>query len=111
MLARGQNVMLGYYNNDEATEAVLQDRWLRTGDLGKLDEDGNLFIVGRSKDVIIDSNGKNIYPDEIEDLYGKVGLYQRDERRRPARRRRRRKDRGARRSGLRTRHRTRREPR
>jgi long-chain acyl-CoA synthetase len=71
VLARGQNVMLGYYNNDAATEAVLQDRWLKTGDLGKLDEDGNLFIVGRSKDVIIDSNGKNIYPDEIEDLYGK----------------------------------------
>ena len=74
VLARGQNVMLGYYNNEEATEAVLQDRWLRTGDLGKLDEDGNLFIVGRSKDVIIDSNGKNIYPDEIEDLYGKSGF-------------------------------------
>jgi long-chain acyl-CoA synthetase len=71
VLARGQNVMLGYYNNEEATEAVLQDRWLRTGDLGKLDEDGNLFIVGRSKDVIIDSNGKNIYPDEIEELYAK----------------------------------------
>ncbi|HTH51580.1 MAG TPA: AMP-binding protein, partial [Pyrinomonadaceae bacterium] len=71
VLARGQNVMAGYYNNEEATEAVLQDRWLRTGDLGKLDEDGNLYIVGRSKDVIIDSNGKNIYPDEIEDLYGK----------------------------------------
>lgn len=71
VLARGQNVMLGYYNNEEATEAVLQDRWLKTGDLGKLDEDGNLYIVGRSKDVIIDSNGKNIYPDEIEDYYGK----------------------------------------
>ncbi len=71
VLARGQNIMLGYYNNDEATEAVLHDRWLKTGDLGKLDEDGNLYIVGRSKDVIIDSNGKNIYPDEIEDLYGK----------------------------------------
>ena len=74
VLARGQNVMLGYYNNEAATDAVLQDRWLRTGDLGKLDEDGNLFIVGRSKDVIIDSNGKNIYPDEIEDLYGKSGF-------------------------------------
>ncbi len=74
VVARGQNVMLGYYNNDEATEAVLQDRWLKTGDLGKLDEDGNLFIVGRSKDVIIDSNGKNIYPDEIEDLYSKSGF-------------------------------------
>ncbi|HEX8734794.1 MAG TPA: AMP-binding protein, partial [Pyrinomonadaceae bacterium] len=71
VLARGQNIMLGYYNNEEATEAVLHDRWLRTGDLGKLDEDGNLYIVGRSKDIIIDSNGKNIYPDEIEDLYGK----------------------------------------
>ncbi len=71
VLARGQNVMLGYYNNEAATDEVLQDRWLKTGDLGKLDEDGNLYIVGRSKDVIIDSNGKNIYPDEIEDLYGK----------------------------------------
>jgi long-chain acyl-CoA synthetase len=73
VLARGQNIMLGYYNNDEATEAVLQDRWLKTGDLGRIDSDGNLFIVGRSKDVIIDSNGKNIYPDEIEDLYSKSG--------------------------------------
>jgi len=71
VLARGQNVMLGYYNNEAATETVLQDRWLKTGDLGKLDDDGNLYIVGRSKDVIIDSNGKNIYPDEIEDHYGK----------------------------------------
>ena len=71
VLARGQNIMVGYYNNEKATDAVLTDRWLKTGDLGKLDEDGNLFIVGRSKDVIIDSNGKNIYPDEIEDLYGK----------------------------------------
>ncbi len=74
VVARGQNVMLGYYKNDDATDAVMQDRWLRTGDLGRLDEDGNLYIVGRSKDVIIDSNGKNIYPDEIEDLYGKSGF-------------------------------------
>jgi long-chain acyl-CoA synthetase len=74
VLARGQNIMLGYYNNEEATEAVLQDRWLKTGDLGRIDEDGNLYIVGRSKDVIIDSNGKNIYPDEIEDLYSKSGF-------------------------------------
>lgn len=71
VLARGQNVMLGYFNNEEATKQVLQDRWLRTGDLGKIDEDGNLYIVGRSKDIIIDSNGKNIYPDEVEELYGK----------------------------------------
>ena len=74
VVARGQNVMLGYYKNDEATQAVLQDRWLRTGDLGRIDDDGNLYIVGRSKDVIIDSNGKNIYPDEIEELYGKSGF-------------------------------------
>lgn len=74
VLARGQNIMLGYYNNEEATNEVLQDRWLKTGDLGKLDDDGNLYIVGRSKDVIIDSNGKNIYPDEIEDLYGKCAF-------------------------------------
>nr|MBP7473732.1 AMP-binding protein [Pyrinomonadaceae bacterium] len=71
VIARGQNVMVGYYNNEKATDAVMTDRWLKTGDLGRLDEDGNLFIVGRSKDVIIDSNGKNIYPDEIEDHYGK----------------------------------------
>ncbi|MBC7796577.1 MAG: AMP-binding protein, partial [Pyrinomonadaceae bacterium] len=71
VIARGQNVMLGYFNNDEATSEVLQDRWLKTGDLGKIDDDGNLYIVGRSKDVIIDSNGKNIYPDEIEEIYGK----------------------------------------
>lgn len=75
VLARGQNIMLGYYKNEQATnEAVNDDRWLRTGDSGKLDEDGNLYIVGRSKDVIIDSNGKNIYPDEIEDIYGKSEL-------------------------------------
>ncbi len=71
VMARGQNVMVGYYNNDKATGAVLNDRWLKTGDLGRIDDDENLFIVGRSKDVIIDSNGKNIYPDEIEDHYGK----------------------------------------
>jgi long-chain acyl-CoA synthetase len=74
VLARGQNVMLGYFNNEEATKDVIQDRWLRTGDLGKLDEDGNLYIVGRSKDIIIDSNGKNIYPDEVEELYSKSKL-------------------------------------
>lgn len=74
VLARGQNIMAGYFNNEEATNEVLRDRWLRTGDLGRIDEDGNLFIVGRSKDVIIDSNGKNIYPDEIEELYGKSGF-------------------------------------
>jgi long-chain acyl-CoA synthetase len=69
VIARGPNVMLGYYNNEAATKAALQDRWLYTGDLGRLDEDGNLYLVGRSKDIIVDTNGKNVYPDEIEELY------------------------------------------
>ncbi len=69
VIARGANVMVGYYANDEATRKVLRDRWLYTGDLGRLDDAGNLYLVGRSKEIIIDSNGKNIYPDEIEDAY------------------------------------------
>jgi long-chain acyl-CoA synthetase len=69
VVARGPNVMLGYFNNEEATRAVLQNRWLYTGDLGRLDDEGNLFLVGRSKDIIVDTNGKNVYPDEIEELY------------------------------------------
>ncbi|HEX8069727.1 MAG TPA: AMP-binding protein [Pyrinomonadaceae bacterium] len=69
VVARGANVMLGYYNNEEATRAVLVNRWLYTGDLGRLDDDGNLYLVGRSKDIIVDTNGKNVYPDEIEELY------------------------------------------
>jgi long-chain acyl-CoA synthetase len=69
VVARGANVMLGYYNNEDATRAVLVNRWLYTGDLGRLDDDGNLYLVGRSKDIIVDTNGKNVYPDEIEELY------------------------------------------
>lgn len=69
VLAKGPNVMLGYFENPDATKEVLQDGWLKTGDLGVLDEKGRLHLVGRKKDVIIDANGKNVYPDEIEDLY------------------------------------------
>lgn len=69
VLARGRNVMAGYWENPEATAHAIRDGWFYTGDLGRFDEDGNLFIVGRSKDVIIDTNGKNVYPDEVEDLY------------------------------------------
>ncbi len=62
--------MLGYYNNPEATAETLQNGWVRTGDLGKLDSDGFLSIVGRKKDLII-RGGANIYPTEVEDaLYG-----------------------------------------
>ena len=69
VVARGRNVMSGYWENPEATGQAIRDGWFFTGDLGRFDEDGNLYIVGRSKDVIIDSNGKNVYPDEVEDLY------------------------------------------
>jgi long-chain acyl-CoA synthetase len=65
--ARGPNVMLGYWNDEEATrEALTDDGWFRTGDMGKLDEYGNLHIVGRSKSIIVLSGGENIYPEAIE---------------------------------------------
>ncbi|MFN2577559.1 MAG: AMP-binding protein [Pyrinomonadaceae bacterium] len=69
VIARGPNVMLGYFGNEEATRETLVDRWLYTGDLGRLDEEGNLYLVGRSKDIIVDTNGKNVYPDEVEEVY------------------------------------------
>ena len=69
VIARGANIMSGYYNNEEATRHVLVNRWLYTGDLGRLDDEGNLYLVGRSKEIIVDTNGKNVYPDEIEELY------------------------------------------
>ena len=69
VIARGPNVMLGYYENEAATRATLVDRWLYTGDLGRVDEDGNLYLVGRSKEIIVDTNGKNVYPDELEEIY------------------------------------------
>ncbi|MGH7907668.1 MAG: AMP-binding protein, partial [Candidatus Binataceae bacterium] len=70
IVARGPNVMAGYYRNQAATDEVLHDGWLRTGDLGRFDEDGRLYIVGRAKDVIVDSGGNNIYIDELEEAYG-----------------------------------------
>src|ERR1043166_2556482 len=69
VIARGPNVMLGYFGNEEATRETLVDRWLDTGDLGRLDDDGNLYLVGRSKEIIVDTNGKNVYPDEVEEVY------------------------------------------
>jgi long-chain acyl-CoA synthetase len=69
VIARGPNVMAGYYGNEKATEEALRDGWLHTGDLGRIDDEGNLYIVGRSKEIIVDSNGKNVYPEEIEELY------------------------------------------
>src|SRR5580698_6729305 len=69
ILIRGAIVMKGYWNRPDATAEVLKDGWLYTGDLGYLDAGNNLFITGRKKDVIILSNGKNIYPEEIETHY------------------------------------------
>jgi long-chain acyl-CoA synthetase len=67
ILASGANVMQGYYNRPEETADVLKDGWLYTGDLGRLDEDGYLYITGRKKEIIILSNGKNINPVELEE--------------------------------------------
>ena len=65
--ARGMNIMSGYYKNEEATKAAFTaDGWMRTGDLGLLDQKGNIFIKGRSKNMILSANGQNIYPEEIE---------------------------------------------
>ena len=69
VLVRGENVMLGYYKNPEATAEALKDGWLHTGDLGYVDARGYLHITGRMKDVIVLSSGKNIYPEEIERFY------------------------------------------
>lgn len=67
ILARGRNITVGYYKNEEATfNAFTKDGWFRTGDLGVIDSKGNIFIRGRSKNMILSSNGQNIYPEEIE---------------------------------------------
>jgi long-chain acyl-CoA synthetase len=66
--AKGPNIMLGYYKNETITKQVLQDGWFKTGDLGRLDEQNFLYISGRKKNVIISKSGKNVFPEEIEDL-------------------------------------------
>jgi len=82
VIARGRNIMQGYYNRPEETAAVLKDGWLHTGDLGYMDEEGYIHITGRSKEIIVLSNGKNINPEEIEkkllelsDCIAEVGVY------------------------------------
>ncbi|HJD91547.1 AMP-binding protein [Bacteroides coprosuis] len=68
IVCKGANVMLGYYKNTEATKAAIdKDGWLHTGDLGLIDAEGNVFIKGRSKNMLLGSSGQNIYPEEIED--------------------------------------------
>ncbi len=73
ILTRGTNVMLGYYKNEEATAAILdEDGWYHTGDLGVMDAEGNIFIKGRSKNMLLGASGQNIYPEEIEDKLGSL---------------------------------------
>jgi len=69
---KGPTVMLGYYNNEEATKEVLDNGWFNTGDLGYIDKDGFLFITGRKKDMIVLKNGKKIFPEEMETLVNRI---------------------------------------
>ncbi len=75
ILARGMNVMLGYYKNPEATAETLDSEgWYHTGDLGTIDYEGNVFIKGRSKNMLLGANGQNIYPEEIEDKLNSMAM-------------------------------------
>lgn len=74
IIAKGPNVMLGYYQNEEATKEVLKDGWFYTGDLGYFDEEGYLFITGRKKNVIVLKNGKKVFPEELEELVNQIDV-------------------------------------
>ncbi len=75
IIVKGPNVMLGYYKNDEATKQTIdEDGWMHTGDLGTMDGNGNVFIKGRSKNMLLGSSGQNIYPEEIEDRLNSLSM-------------------------------------
>jgi long-chain acyl-CoA synthetase len=77
ILVRGENVMVGYYKNPEATQEVLtDDGWLNTGDLGTIDQDGVIYIRGRSKNMLLGPSGQNIYPEEIEMQFNSLPFVQ-----------------------------------
>lgn len=76
IFVRGDNVMLGYYKNPKLTQEAFENGWFKTGDLGYFDEDGFLHIAGRKKNVIIAKNGKNVFPEEIEDLLNRSPFIQ-----------------------------------
>ena len=83
VLIRGPIVMREYFNRPDATAEALQDGWLHTGDLGRLDAEGRLYITGRKKEIIVLSSGKNLYPEEIEAHYRQVAVHQGTVRARP----------------------------
>lgn len=72
LVVKGPSIMLGYYGNEEESKEVLKDGWFYTGDLAKIDEDGYIYICGRKKSVIVLKNGKNIFPEEMENLVNKI---------------------------------------
>ena len=75
IVVRGQNVMLGYYKNEEATRGVIDEEgWFHTGDLATMDADGHIYIRGRIKNMLLGSNGQNVYPEEIEDLLNPMAM-------------------------------------
>ena len=75
IVTRGKNVMLGYYKNEEATrEAIDEEGWYHTGDLGTMDANGNIFIRGRKKNMLLSANGQNVYPEEIEDKLNSMAM-------------------------------------
>lgn len=74
IITRGDNIMMGYYKDEEKTKEALKKGWFYTGDIGYFNENGNLVITGRTKNVIVTSNGKNIYPEELETLINRIPL-------------------------------------
>ncbi|MCC6276494.1 MAG: AMP-binding protein [Oligoflexia bacterium] len=75
IIAKGPSVFQGYYKNPEATAEVIKDGWFHTGDIGKFDEQGFLYITGRKKDIIVTPNGKNVYPEELEEVLKSSPLF------------------------------------
>ena len=72
LLVKGPSIMLGYFENEKATKEVMEGGWFKTGDLARIDEEGYIFICGRKKSVIVLKNGKNIFPEEIENLVNRI---------------------------------------